>query len=146
MPLAQRQDPYRSFRFRIEIDGIEVGGFSEASGLQHEIETEEYREGGVNGFVHKLPKAARQPYLILKRGLTDADNLWKWSQSVGRNQTRIERKAIRFVLLNSEGAEALAWRCLQAYPVKWAGPDLKGDANHVAFETLELAHCGIERS
>jgi phage tail-like protein len=145
MPVGHRTDPYRGFRFRIELDGVEVGGFSEVSGLHHQIETEDYAEGGVNGYVHKLPKAAKQPNLILKRGLTDADNLWKWQRSVGKKQSQIERKSVGVTLLDEEGRAKITWRCKQAYPVKWTGPDCKGDANTVALESLELAHCGIER-
>ncbi len=145
MPVGQRTDPYRGFRFRIEIDGLMVGGFSEVSGLHHEIETEDYNEGGVNGYAHKLPKSVKYPNLVLKRGITDADNLWKWQRSVGKKQTKIDRKAVRIILLDEEGKEKITWRCLLAYPIKWTGPDLKADANGVAIESLELAHCGIER-
>ena len=146
MPVGERSDPYRNFRFKVEIDGLVVGGFSEVSGLHQEVETEDYFEGGVNGYAHKLPKAVKYPNLVLKRGITDADNLWEWQRSVGKKQTKIDRKTIRIIMLDSEGKEKLAWRCLKAYPVKWGGPDLKGDANTVAMESLELSHCGIERS
>ena len=47
--------PYQTFNFAVEIEGLLVGGFTEVSGLESEVEVEEYREGGVNGFVHKLP-------------------------------------------------------------------------------------------
>jgi hypothetical protein len=33
MPVAERKDPYLSFRFLVEIRGLIVGGFSEVSGL-----------------------------------------------------------------------------------------------------------------
>ena len=48
MPTGERADPYRGFRFRMEIDGIAVAHFSEVSGIQAETETEPYEEGGVN--------------------------------------------------------------------------------------------------
>ena len=147
MTVGQRIDPYLGHRFRVEMDGTEVGGFSEVTGLQAEIETEDYAEGGVNDHVHKLPKGVKYPNLILKRGITDADNLWKWYKSTGpgRVPQKIQRKDIRIYLLDSEGKEKMSWRCLQAYPVKWSGSDLKGDANAVSLESLELAHCGMDR-
>ena len=43
--MASRIDPYKGFRFRVEIDGIQQGGFAECSGLGSEIQVEEYREG-----------------------------------------------------------------------------------------------------
>ena len=43
MPL---QDPYRNFRFLVEIEGIPQAGFTECSGIAAEIDVIEYREGG----------------------------------------------------------------------------------------------------
>ncbi len=70
--LLQSKDdyPYLSFRFWVEIDSLVVGGFSEVSGLQSEIDLESYEEGGVNDYVHKFPKKAKLSNLVLKRGIT----------------------------------------------------------------------------
>jgi phage tail-like protein len=146
MAVGSRTDPYLGFRFLVEIEGLVAGGFSEVSGIQAEIETEDYQEGGVNGYVHKLPKGMKYPNLVLKRGITDTDALWKWYQSVVEPNARIERKPIRIILLDAQGEEKIGWRCLQAYPIKWTGPDLKGDASSVGIESLELVHCGIQRT
>jgi phage tail-like protein len=146
MALATRTDPYLGFHFKVEIQGLVVGGFSEATGLQVEVETEDYQEGGAVGFAHKLPKAMKYPNVVLKRGLTDADALWKWLHSVGKKGSKLDRKTVRIIVLDSEGKEKVSWRCLQALPVKWAASDLKSDANSVQVESLELVHCGIERS
>jgi len=45
----------------VEINGLVVGGFSEVSGLEVEIDVEEYREGGKNEYVHYLPTGAKYP-------------------------------------------------------------------------------------
>jgi phage tail-like protein len=144
MAVGDRKDPFLGFRFRVEIEGLVAGGFSDVSGLQAEIETEEYREGGANRFVHKLTKPMKHPNLTLKRGLADSDALWKWLHSVGKKGSKIDRKRVRIILLDSEGKEKVSWRCLQAYPIKWAASDLKADASNVVIESLELVHCGIE--
>lgn len=140
---AERTDPYLSFRFLIEIDGLVVGGFSDVSGLQVEIDTEEYQEGGVNDHVHLLPKGAKYSKLILKKGITDSEVLWNWQTEL--IQGIIERKTVRIVLLDTQGNEKLRWRCVDAYPVRWIGPDLRADASNVAIETIELVHNGIKR-
>ena len=41
-----RVDPYKNFRFLVEIDGIVQAGFSDASGFGSNEEVVEYREGG----------------------------------------------------------------------------------------------------
>jgi phage tail-like protein len=143
MPVAERNDPYLSFRFLVEIQGLIVGGFSEVAGLQAETETEEIQEGGVNDYVHKLPKITKYPNITLKRGITDSDVLWNWHQEVVNGI--ISRKSGFIILTDSEGNEKWRWLFTDAYPVKWTGPDLKADSSAIAVETLELAHNGIKK-
>jgi phage tail-like protein len=140
-----RNDPYMSFRFLVKIDGLidglTAGGFSEVSGLQAEIEFEEIKEGGVNDYIHKLPKITKYPNITLKRGITDSDVLWKWHRDVING--KIEPRSGMIVLMDSEGNEKWRWTFNGAYPVKWVGPDFKADSSVVSVETLELVHRGI---
>lgn len=142
--LGLRNDPYAAFNFFVEIEGLLVGGFSEVSGLQVETETQDYREGGRNGYVHKLPGPVRYSQnLVLKRGLTDVDTLWAWQKDVAKG--KIERRNGTIYLLNRQGIPTMWWDFLEAYPVKWSGPQFRADANAVAFETVELVHRGLKK-
>ncbi len=141
MPLAARADPYLSFRFLVEIQGLVVGGFSEVSGIQAETEFEEVREGGVNDHVHKLPKITKYSNLTLKRGVTDSEALWHWYQDVVRG--RLKRRSIFVVLVDESGAERWRWSFIDAYPVRWTGPEMRADGSAVAIEALELVHNGM---
>ncbi len=143
MALAERKDPYLGYNFFVEIDGLIVGGFSEVSGLQAETEFEEIREGGVNDRVHKFPKITKYPNVVLKRGITDSNVLWKWHQDV--IEGKIKRKGLYVTLLDAKGCGIWRWSFINAYPVKWTGPDLKADGNSVAIETLEFAHNGMRK-
>lgn len=143
MIFTGRVDPYLNFRFQVEIDGLVVGGFSEVSGLQVVTDTEEYREGGLNGLVHLLPGVTKQSNITLKRGITDSDALWKWNQDIVNG--KIKRKNGRIILMDSRGREKWHWTFEDAYPVKWIGPDLKADGSTVAMELLELVHKGIKK-
>ena len=141
MTTGEKPYPYASFRFRIEIGGLTIAQVSEVSGLQIETETEPYEEGGVNDYVHQLPKRTKYQHIILKRGITDLDEMWKWSQEVVSG--KFKRKSGSIILINSSGEEKLRWNFLDAYPVKWTGPEFKSESNTVAFEAIELAHNGI---
>ncbi|QWH88421.1 phage tail protein [Bacillus toyonensis] len=141
MSTIERKDPFTSFSFLVEIDNLVVGGFSEVSGIQVETEMEEFREGGLNEYVHKLPKVSKYSNLILKRGITDSTVLWDWYQNVVAG--KIERKNGSIILLNFNGSENWRWNFIQAYPLKWIGPDLKADNYAIAIETLEIAHNGF---
>jgi phage tail-like protein len=142
MPPGGRKDPVLGFNFKVEISGVFVAGFSDVSGLQAEIEVQEYREGGVNEYIHKRAGPTRYPSnLVLKRGITDNTELWSWYRDVMRGT--IKRKPIDVVLMSSSGDEKRRWKLQNAYPVKWTGPDLKATAAEVAVEALELAHEGL---
>lgn len=141
MPTGDRkQDPLLSFRFLVEIQGLIVAGFSEVSGLSAETEFDEHQEGGVNEFVYKLPKLSKYPNLVLRKGVTDSEILWGWHHAV--TMGKIARTTLHLILLDSEGNEQRRWLFANAYPVKWAGPELKADSNAVAVESLEIAHTG----
>lgn len=140
---VERKDPYLGNRFQVEIDGIVEAGFSECSGLVIETEVEDRREGGLNGYAHRLPKGSRFVNLVLKRGLTDSDQLWKWHQDVVAG--KVERRSVSVVLLDSLGEERWRWNLRDAFPAKWVGPELKSDGSVVAVETLEIAHHGLAK-
>ena len=130
-----------AYHFWVELDGILVAGFSEVAGLEAETEIEEYREGGVNGYVHKLPKGVRFPNLVLKRGLTKSPALWNWYES--SIDGSLTRKSGAIVLQNPDGTEFGRWNFFDAYPVKWSGPQLNAGTSDVAFESVEIAHSGL---
>jgi phage tail-like protein len=148
MPTGNKPYPYTSFRFSIEIDGLIVAQVSEVTGLQIETETEPYEEGGVNNYIHQLPKRTKYQHITLKRGITDLDDLWNWYKVVVSgefNPKKFPRKNGSVILMDVTGKEKWRWNFEGAYPVKWIGPDLKADSNTVAFETVELAHNGIKK-
>lgn len=141
--MATMSRPNGSFRFRVELDGIEVAGFSEVSGLQAETEYEEYFEGGLNSHPHRFAKRTKYPPLVLKRGVTDAWELWEWYEDVING--KIVRKTGAIAMVDLAGNELRRWDFSGAYPVKWHGPDFNASQSAVAIETLELVHDGWKK-
>lgn len=131
-----------AFRFWVEIDGLLVGGFSEVSGLSSETELEEYREGGLNGYVHHFPKGTKFSPIVLKRGITTASDLWDWYAAVTAGT--ITRKHGSVIMQNVAGLEMCRWNFFHAYPSKWNGPELSSMSNSVAIESIELVHNGLK--
>ena len=139
---VMRNDPYLSFNFLVEIDGLYAGGFSEVSGLRTEMEVHDYREGGQNEYIHRLAGPLRYPSnLILKRGLADLDLVWVWYQTI--LQGFITRHNITILLLDNARIPRRAWSFSEAYPMRWVGPDLRGNQGAVAVESLEFVHHGL---
>jgi phage tail-like protein len=138
-----RLDPYQACNFLVEIEGILAGGFTECTGLGVETEYFDYREGGVNEYMHRFSGPTKYPPLILKHGLTQIDGLWNWHQQVTLGTIR--RKNGTIYLLDKMRIPVMYWNFKEAFPVKYTGPDFRADSASVAFESLELAHHGLSR-
>lgn len=135
-----RRDPQHGFRFRVEVNQVEHGGFTRVKGLMRETKVETRREGGVNDYEHKFATSTSYSNLILERGLLDSF-LWDWHDDV--IEGKIERKTITIVLLNEMREEVWRWLVERAFPVKWTGTDFDAMSAQVTFESVELAHEGI---
>ncbi|HEY0075119.1 MAG TPA: phage tail protein [Abditibacteriaceae bacterium] len=138
---GNRNDPFSGFNFRIQIDGIEVGGFSEVSGLSTETDVIEYRNGDEGTTVRKLPGLTKFPPIVLKRGLTNRKEIWEWRKKVLDGKT--QRLSGAIVLLNEAREPAVTWNFYNAWPRKWEGPTINAKNNEVAIETLEIVHEGL---
>ena len=139
-----RKDPFRNFRFLLEIDGISQGGFAECSGFGSNVEVIEYREGGEAATVRKLPGKVSYPDITLKWGVTDSRELYDWHLAAVNGQ--IQRKNGSIVLQNDAGQEQIRWNFVEAWPIKWTGPTFNATGSDVAIESLEIVHEGIARA
>lgn len=132
-----RQDPYKNYRFLVEIDGIVQAGFAECSGFGSEVQVVEYREGGDATTSRKLPGMAKYPDISLKWGITDSRELYDWHLAAVNGQT--QRKNGSIVVLDDTGQEKVRWNFFGAWPSKYAGPSFNAKGNDVAIETLTVS-------
>ncbi len=137
-----RVDPYKNFRFLVEIEGIRQAGFSECSGFGSQVEVIEYREGGEPTAVRKLSGRVKYPDITLKWGVTDSPEPYNWHRAVLQGQ--IQRKHGSIILLDDSGNANVKWNFFEAWPSKWEGPDLCAKGNDVAIETLVITCERIE--
>jgi phage tail-like protein len=135
---GERNDPYSAFNFLVTIDGVvDQAGFSEVSGLSIETDIIEYRTGGEDITVRKLPGLKKFSNIVLKRGVTPDTKLWEWRKQVLDGKT--ERHSGSITLLDEARKPAVEWAFGEAWPRKLDGPTFNGKTNEVAVETLELA-------
>ncbi|MCL6590420.1 MAG: phage tail protein [Firmicutes bacterium] len=142
--LGVRLDPYLSYNFLVEIEGIIAGGFMEVSGLSIQTTlTEDKKFGGENDRTYKFVTGTKYTDITLKRGLTDLDLLWSWYDDVIKG--KIKRQNGSIYLLDHSGLPAMRWDFIEAYPIKWDGPVFNASGNMVATETLVLTHNGLTK-
>lgn len=139
--------------FRVEVDGVQIGDFQEVSGLEATMTTEDYEEGGVNGFVRKLPGRMTWPNLTLKRGVINHDSLFKWlddyqgssisSKKASQRKAKAERKTAVVMLLGPDGKVLRKWNFVDVIPVRWSGPTFAASGAEALVEELEMTHHGF---
>jgi phage tail-like protein len=141
-PAAQDFDKLGEHLFKVEIvPSVLIGEFRECTGLAAERDILEYAEAGNNDFVYKLPGRMKFPLLVLKRGITAQDELLKWFWDSRQMCPKLARVTV--TLVDTTSAKARIWAFENAYPVKWAGPNLNAGSDSAATETLEIAHGGF---
>lgn len=140
-----RQDPLRNFRFRVEIDGIAAGEFSEVSIEPTTTAVVEYREGGDPSHVRKLPGLTKFGNVTLKRGVTRSLDLVNWHLQVVRGQIADARKNLSIIVQDDAGIDLARFEVVEAWPAKYDPGDLNAKGNEVFIESLELVNEGIER-
>jgi phage tail-like protein len=141
MANLNRNDPYKAFNFRLEIDGIQSAGFTECSGLSTETTIIEYREGSDPGAVRKLPGINRFSSIVLKRGMTSNRDLWQWRKNI--MDGTIDRRNGAIIILADDHTEVARIEFFSGWPSKWEGPHFNAKSSEVAIETLEIAHEGL---
>lgn len=136
--------PHGRFRYKVEIDGLTAGGFSEVTGFDASIDVIEYREGDQVQTPLKLPGLKKYSNITLKQGLMDSDVLYKWMAAGFEGD--VERKTITITLLDITGKDAASWQVINAWPMKYTAPEFNATSSEVAIEQLEIAHEGMTRT
>jgi len=134
--------PPVAFHFKVEIGADSADQdirFQEVTGLSAEVSTEEFREGGLNEYAHRLPTGAKYGNLVLKRGFIKDSKVAKWCRDAVENFV-FDPKDVAVTLLNEEHEPLVTWNFLRAYPVKWSLSDFKAQENALAIESLELVY------
>jgi len=140
-----RKDPYRQFRFRVEIDGISQAGFSECSFADTTTDAVEYREGDEIPTARKLSGLTKFGNITLKWGITDTMEIYNWRQQIIDTGAEGARKNMSIILVDEAGSDKARWDITRAWPTKYDPPDFSAKGNEVAIETLEIIHEGFKR-
>lgn len=145
MATGTRIDPYRGFRFRVEIDGIQTASFSEATIPDSTTDVVEYREGSDETTMRKIPGLTKYGNLTLKKGLTDSMELYEWRKKVVQLGATKARKNISIILVDEEGKDKARWDISDAWPIKYAPSALSAKGNEIMIEQVEIVNEGILR-
>jgi len=141
-----RQLPYGNFNFRVLIDNDEVvGGFSDVSGLNAEVNIAEYRAGNfAENHAMKIPGVHKFENVTLKRGVVDSAAIWEWMQETWTTGPEAKRD-VRVEMLDEAHNGVQQWVLKGAVPMKYTGPTLAGiGGSDVAVEEIQLSYDKME--
>lgn len=123
--------------------------FQEVSGLTVEMETEEIKEGGENGFSYQVPTRMKHGNLVLKRALAPVKNdFLEGLASRPLNGDAISSLTLFDITVNllGENSDPLrSWLLTGAYPVKWDMVPFAANKNEIAVETMEFSYTKLQR-
>ena len=158
----------RSFRFQIKLrksvavesgtqtpsdspTGSELGdgAFQECSGLEIEMDVQEYLEGGRNDGVIRSVGRAKYVPIVLKRGMfypssgSANRDLWNWIQGIAAGERPVARYDGMIKVMSSGENVSATWVFDRGLPTKIRGPELNARTGEVAIEELTITHEGL---
>jgi phage tail-like protein len=135
-------EPGLTLRFKVTIDHkTDLGNWSKCDGLSVEYDIFEYKEGGENGFIHRLPGRRKYQNIKLTRPLdSQSAKVATW---VSKKEGPLAGHTAEIAVLDAQGGTVAAWTLSDVFPARWSGPTLDIGGKDVAYEILELAHNGF---
>ena len=131
---AADSTPFTNMRFRVEIEGAKGVGAVEV------ILPVAHRETGANG-----KQTTQFGTMTLRRGLTRSSEWYDWWSKAQASPRGTER-AVRVVLIDESGADAIAWLLAGAVPIGYSVSSLNALGHEPVIESLELRVNGFEAS
>lgn len=146
------------FRFQVSLfaeeggnlaEPICRGAFSEVTGFEASMTPKTMKEGGRNWGEIQLAGTTNFPAIVLKRGITDTADLYRWFDAT----TRMANYAYRMTGVidvydrpfvdQDDVKPRLTWRISRAMATKFKSSDLSSTGSQVAIEELHLVHEGL---
>jgi phage tail-like protein len=141
-------DLLTTFAFHVELDGVDIGAFKEASGMESKTEIVEYKEATKSGkmIIRKQPGAMSWTDITLKRRIDNSTELWDWRREVENGNIDAARRNGSIVLYDSTNTEVARWNFESGWPSRWKGADLNASSDSIAVEEISITHEGLTRA
>lgn len=152
-------DPYRTFKFRVRLDGRVIAGISRVSALSRSVTPNEIKEAGDAFGPRHMPGALSFEEVTLEQGWSADATLENWANEVLKlhadpaGASAFKRTVFIdvFDLRGNAGslggaAPAQSYKLYAAWVSKYvAMPELNADSGGVGIRSVSLRHEGWER-
>ena len=138
--------PAVGFHFLVTFEGLpnttsQDISFQSVAGLDVQLDTETWKEGGQNHFTHALPGRSKfSSSLTLKRGLLrpKQSGITDWCLEAFQDLKITPLKLVTVALLDEEHNVLVKWDLAHVWPKSWKIGELNAERGEVLIETLEL--------
>ncbi|MFT5432728.1 MAG: phage tail-like protein [Myxococcota bacterium] len=150
-PVIQRKDHYPDFGFRIEMEGMDVGGFQKVEGLSMSVEPIEYQHSNDITPRKRMGRIKVENVKLIK-GYINTPDLFEWCEEAMKGD--VSRKSISLILLSPEaagqwgtwGPELCRYNLYDCWPTKWSSFRMDGKGQGALVEEIELVVESVQRA
>ena len=138
--MSQNDYPLPGFHFLVDftISGQTYDQyFQSVGGLNVEMTTESFKEGGENRFEHQIPVRTKYGTLVLKRGVLKETELITWFKDA-LEHFYFSPATVNIKLLGEDHNPLITWSLTHVWPKKWDIAEMDASKNEVLVETLEM--------
>ena len=147
----QYQEPFKAFRFLVEVAGETVGAFTQFSGIKINVQTIQARSGNDNrGVQEYVPVLTQFEPVTLTKGVIGDNDFLDWlfaaaaSENTGPTGEELYR-TIDVVALDDKGNRGVTWTLKDAMPIGYELTPMDGGRSEVLSESLTFAIMGMSR-
>ena len=147
-----KNGPLTAFRFLVEVDGKEVGAFTQFSGIKLQVQTIQVRAGNdPRGVQDYIPVMSSYSPVTLTRGVVGSNEFMDWIFSAaastldGPTGTEL-RRTIDVIALDDAGHRGVIWTLKDAMPIRYELSPMDSTRSEVLSESVTFAIRGMERS
>jgi phage tail-like protein len=145
-----RFDPYKTFQFRVKMDGVYVAGLSKMSALKRSTTPVLHRNGGDPSVQRVSPGLTKHDAITLERGVTHDRAFADWANLVHNLSSPMSlrnfRKDLVVDLFNEADQKVLSYKVYRCWVSEYqALPPLDADNAAIAIETIKIENEGFEQ-
>jgi phage tail-like protein len=133
--------------FGLEIDGVEIKGIQEVTGLKLEADEIELKHNTIDGkYINKrLPGRKKAGEITLTRGITGDKGWVDWIEFVFKGDMTSARKHGVIKLYDYKGDKSQEFKFINGWPKSLEVSTLKAGDTSIVTEKLTIVHEGLEK-
>ena len=141
MATLEHDADFQGSFFSLVIDGMTLAYFTACSGISLEFEPITFKQGDGKMIIEKKrPGRPKYSEVVLKRGLTQDDTLYKWFDEVVKAATKTPYKTGSIVIFGRDAKEVARFNLENCWPSKLSVSDLSSGSDDVMIEEVTIQH------